>query len=67
MTDPVESQQESQAEIHMSQTQASQFQNSSNSRTFGPKLSIKLNKNNFIHCNQKIEGGILYDKLHKFP
>lgn len=33
--------------------------------TFAPKLSIKLQENNFMLSNQQVEGAILSHKLHR--
>ncbi|CAI8604343.1 unnamed protein product [Vicia faba] len=48
------------------QSQPSLFLNSTNHNVFGPKLSIKLQENNFLLWNQQVKGIILSHKLHKF-
>ena len=39
---------------------------STGNNRFGPRLSIKLQENNFLLWNQQVEGIILSHKLHKF-
>lgn len=50
---------------HAPQISAYQLGFSGSSTTFRPKLSIKLQDNNFLLCTQQVEGVIISHKLHK--
>lgn len=45
---------------------ASFFGSSSSSPSFGPKLSIKLQDDNYLLWNQQVKGVILSHKLHNY-
>lgn len=48
-----------------SQPMTSIMMHSHSDNTFAPKLSIKLQENNFLFWNQQVDGVILSHKLHK--
>lgn len=65
MADQESTMQDTQQVVRSSQAITSTMVHSSSGNTFAPKLSMKLQENNFLMWNQHIEGVILSHKLHK--